>query len=34
MVATMFVKINDIDGDATEKSHDKWLVVESLSWSV
>ena len=34
MVATMFVKINDIDGDATEKSHDKWIVVESLSWSV
>ena len=34
MVSTMFVKINDIDGDATEKSHDKWLVIESLSWSV
>ena len=34
MPATMFVKINDIEGDATEKSHDKWLVVSSLSWSV
>lgn len=34
MAATMFVKINDIDGDATEKSHEKWIVVSSLAWSV
>ncbi len=34
MAATMFVKINDIDGDATEKSHEKWLVVSSLTWGV
>ena len=33
-LATMFVKINDIKGDATEKSHVDWLVVNSLSWSV
>jgi type VI secretion system secreted protein Hcp len=30
----MFVKINDIEGDATEKSHDKWIVVSSLAFSV
>jgi type VI secretion system secreted protein Hcp len=30
----MFVNINDIKGDATEKSHKDWLVVSSLSWSV
>jgi type VI secretion system secreted protein Hcp len=30
----MFVNINDIKGDATEKSHIDWLVVSSLSWSV
>ena len=34
MPATMFVNINDIKGDATEKSHVDWLVVSSLSWSV
>ena len=34
MVATMFVKINDIKGDATEKEHKDWLVVDSISWSV
>jgi type VI secretion system secreted protein Hcp len=34
MAATMFVKINDIEGDATEKSHDKWIVVSSLAFSV
>ena len=34
MPATMFVNINDIKGDATEKSHPDWLVVSSLSWSV
>jgi type VI secretion system secreted protein Hcp len=34
MAATMFVKINDIDGDGTEKSHEKWIVVSNLSWGV
>jgi type VI secretion system secreted protein Hcp len=34
MAATMFVKINDIDGDATEKSHEKWIVVSSLAFSL
>lgn len=34
MAATMFVKINDIDGDATEKSHEKWIVVSSLAFAV
>lgn len=34
MAATMFVKINDIKGDATEKAHIDWLVVSSLSWTV
>lgn len=34
MAATMFVKINDIDGDATEKSHEKWIVVSSLNFSI
>ena len=34
MPATMFVKINDIKGDATEKSHTDWLVVSSLAWTV
>ena len=34
MPATMFVKINDIKGDATEKSHVDWLVVSSLAWTV
>ena len=34
MPATMFVNINDIKGDASEKSHKDWLVVSSLSWSV
>jgi type VI secretion system secreted protein Hcp len=34
MAATMFVKINDIEGDATEKSHDKWIVVSSLAFTV
>lgn len=34
MAANMFVKISDIPGDATEKSHDKWIVIQSLSWNV
>ena len=34
MSATMFVKINDIDGDATEKSHEKWITVSSITWNI
>ena len=34
MSNTMFVKINDIEGDATEKSHEKWITVSSISWGI
>lgn len=34
MAASMFVEISDIKGDATESGHDKWIVVQSLSWNV
>ena len=34
MSNTMFVKINDIEGDATEKSHEKWITVSSISWNI
>ena len=34
MAANMFVDISDIDGDATEAKHDKWIVVQSASWNV
>lgn len=34
MAANMFINISDIPGDATEKDHDKWIVIESLSWDV
>ncbi|TDK53023.1 Hcp family type VI secretion system effector [Antarcticimicrobium luteum] len=34
MAANMFVKISDIPGDATEKEHDKWIVIQSCSWNV
>lgn len=34
MAANMFVQVSDTPGDATEKEHDKWIVVESASWNV
>lgn len=34
MAANMFCEISDIPGDATEKNHNKWIVLESLSWNV
>lgn len=34
MAANMFVKISDIPGDATESNHDKWIVIQSMSWNV
>jgi type VI secretion system secreted protein Hcp len=34
MAANMFVKISDIEGDATEDNHKKWIVVNSTSWGV
>lgn len=34
MAANIFVEISDIPGDATEKNHDKWIVLESISWNV
>ena len=34
MAAQMFVYIKDIDGDATEDKHPKWIVVNSVDWEV
>lgn len=39
MVATLFVKLTDstgkvLDGDATESGHDKWVVVNSVSFKL
>ena len=29
-----FVKFKDIEGEATEKNHKKWIAVKSISWNV
>jgi type VI secretion system secreted protein Hcp len=34
MASTMFVKINDIDGDSEEKEHKKWITVSNISWKI
>ena len=39
MAATLFVKLTDstgkvLNGDATEKAHDKWIVVNSVSFKL
>lgn len=34
MAANMFIEISDIEGDATEDDHKKWIVIEDLTWSV
>lgn len=34
MAANMFIQIKDIDGDATEKDHLKWIVIQSCNWNV
>lgn len=34
MAANMFIQISDIKGDATEKNHKEWIVLESASWNV
>lgn len=34
MAANLFLEISDIPGDATEKNHEKWIVLESISWNV
>jgi len=34
MAANLFMKINDIQGDGTEKNHKGWIIIESCSWSV
>ncbi|KIC15949.1 MULTISPECIES: Hcp family type VI secretion system effector [unclassified Leisingera] len=34
MAANMFVQISDIEGDATEENHKKWIVIQSASWNV
>ncbi len=34
MAANIFTEISDIKGDATEAKHDKWIVLETVSWNV
>lgn len=34
MAANMFMEISDIEGDATEAKHEKWIILESASWNV
>lgn len=34
MAANIFLQISDIDGDATESKHEKWIVLQSASWNV
>lgn len=34
MAANIFMDFDDIEGDATEGNHEKWVVLESASWSV
>lgn len=34
MAADMFVWIEGVDGDSTEKQHLKWFVVKSINWNV
>ena len=34
MAASMFVEISDIEGDATEQNHKKWIVIQSANWNV
>jgi len=34
MAANMFLQISDIPGQATEKNHDKWIVIRSMDWGV
>jgi type VI secretion system secreted protein Hcp len=34
MAATLFVKIDDIKGDAVEKKHKDWIVVESIGFGL
>ncbi len=34
MVATLFVQIPNIEGDATEKAHLKWIVVDSVGFGI
>jgi len=34
MAANMFIHISDIEGDATEDQHKKWIVIQSANWNV
>ena len=34
MAANIFMLFDDITGDATESKHEKWVVLESASWSL
>jgi type VI secretion system secreted protein Hcp len=30
----MFLKLDGIDGESTDKTHEKWIEIESFSWGV
>ncbi|HVN72005.1 MAG TPA: type VI secretion system tube protein Hcp [Desulfomonilia bacterium] len=32
MASDIFLKIKDIDGESTDKGHEKWMEIESFSW--
>jgi type VI secretion system secreted protein Hcp len=32
-MASIFMKIKDIEGESKEKNHDKWIEVQSVSWN-
>ena len=34
MAANIFCFFDDFEGDATEANHEKWVVLESASWSI
>lgn len=34
MAANNFMKISDIPGDGTEKNHEKWIVLQGMTWGV
>jgi len=34
MAVDMFLKLDGIDGESTDKLHEKWIQVESFSWGV
>lgn len=34
MAASNFMQISDVPGDATEQNHEKWIVIQSMTWGV